>query len=194
MRNSRHPLICLAILFIFVLICSGVKAQSDSSKASAQDSFFLLKYKKGLLGKLGKMLITDTAAPEDASLQRLDKLYQRYMGRVIRNIEIRRVDFGIPINDTSRNFKSKLTNLADAFHHTTREYVIRNNLFFRENDTLLPYLIADNERHLRDQPYLGDARIIVKRVVGTRDSVDIIVLTKDVLSIGGKFRMSSLKK
>jgi hypothetical protein len=104
------------------------------------------------------------------------------------------VDFGVPINDTSRSFKNKLTNLADAFHRTTRESVIRNNLFFKVHDKLVPILLADNERHLRDQAYLNDVKIIVNRVLGTRDSVDIVVLTKDVLSVGGSFRMSSLNE
>src|SRR5690606_36282572 len=84
--------------------------------------------------------------------------------------------------------------LADDLHQTTREQVIRKNLFFKRNDRLLPILLADNERHLRDQTYLNDVKIVVNPVAGTRDSVDIVVLTKDVLSLGGKFRMSSLNK
>lgn len=155
------------------------------------DGFFLLK-KKGLLGRLAKSITTDTSPPTD--IVRLDILYRKYTGRIIRNIEIRSVGFGIPINDTTRSFKNTLTNWADALHKTTDEYVIRKNLFFKKYDTLLPILLADNERHLRDQPYLNDAKFIVKSVLGTRDSVDVIVLTKDVLSIGGRLRMSSLNK
>jgi hypothetical protein len=145
------------------------------------------------LGKLAKSITTDTST-HDVTVQRIDKLYEKYKGRTIRSIEIRRVDFGVPINDTTRSFKNMLTRTADAVHHTTREYIIRNNLFFKEGDTLLPILLADNERQLRDQTYIGDARIIVKAVLGTRDSVDIIVLAKDVLSIGGSLNMSSVTK
>ncbi len=163
----------------------------DSTDRPANDSFFLMK-KKGLLGKLARSITTDTSV--DDNLIRIDYLYRNYRGRTIRNIEIRSVDFGVPINDTSASFKNKLTNLADALHHTTREYVIRNNLFFKKNDKLLPDLLADNERHLRDQAFLNDVKIIVNRVPGTRDSVDIVVLTKDVLSIGGQFKMSSIQK
>jgi hypothetical protein len=166
-------------------------AQEDTTDVPKNDSFFLLK-KKGLLGKLARSITTDTV--EDDNLVRIDYLYRHYRGRVIRHIEIRRVDFGVPINDTSQSFKNKLTRLADGLHHTTREYVIRKNLFFKENDKLIPILLADNERHLRDLAYVNDVKIVVKRVIGTRDSVDIIVLTKDVLSIGGKFKMSSLTK
>jgi outer membrane protein assembly factor BamA len=165
--------------------------QPDSSDVPKNDTFILLK-RKGWIGKLARSITTDTV--RDDNLVRLDYLYRHYRGRVIRNIEIRRVDFGVPINDTSQRFKNKLTRVADQLHHTTREYVIRKNLFFKENDRLVPILLADNERHLRDQAYVNDVKIIVKRVQGTRDSVDIIVLTKDVLSVGGKFKMSSLTK
>lgn len=185
-----------------MLLSSTLLAQRDSTRqatdtsahppAAANDSFFLLK-SKGLLGRLAKSITTDTAS-HDANVQRIDKLYDKYKGRIIRHIEIRRVDFGVPINDTTRSFKNTLTRAADALHHTTREYIIRNNLFFKEGDTLLPILLADNERQLRDQTYIGDARIVVKSVLGTRDSVDVIVFAKDVLSIGGSLNMSSLTK
>jgi len=170
---------------------SACAQQPDSTDSPSNDSFFLVK-KKGLLGKLARSITTDTS--QDDNLIRIDYLYRHYRGRIIRNIEIRRVDFGVPINDTTVSFKNKLTNLADNLHHTTREYVIRNNLFFKKNDKLLPDLLADNERHLRDQAFLNDVKIIVNRVPGTRDSVDIVVLTKDVLSIGGQFKMSSIQK
>ena len=193
MFTRSYTCICLIIL----LCTLKASAQNDTlpvvndTITPATDGFFLLK-KKGLLGRLAKSITTDTSPPTD--IIRLDILYKKYTGRIIRNIEIRSVGFGIPINDTTRSFKNTLTNWADALHKTTDEYVIRKNLFFKKYDTLLPILLADNERHLRDQPYLNDAKFIVKSVLGTRDSVDVIVLTKDVLSIGGRLRMSSLNK
>ena len=183
----------LFLCLLFSIFSIPVFAQEeDSTDTPATDSFFLLK-SKGLIGRLARSIVTDTSEP-DANLVRLDQLYRRYRGRVIRNIEIRSIDFGVPINDTTKSFKNTLTNLADAVHRTTRERVIRNNLFFKENERLLPILLADNERHLRDQTYLNDVRIVVRRVLGTRDSVDVLVLTKDVLSLGGQFRMSRLDK
>lgn len=167
--------------------------KEDTLKPPPRQDSFLLK-RKGILGKLAKSIMVDTAAKPDDNLQRIDILYRKYEGMIIRNITVQGLDFGVPINDTSRSFKNTLTRLADAFHHTTREYVIRNNLFFKKDDPLKPYLIADNERHLRDQVYLGDAKILVTQVEGSADSVDILVLAKDVLSIGGAFKMSSLKK
>jgi hypothetical protein len=69
---------------------------------------------------------------------------------------------------------------------------VRNNLFFQQNDKVSPYLLGNNERFLRDLPYLRDARILVWPVRNT-DSVDVIVVTKDVLSIGGRIRLRNTK-
>jgi hypothetical protein len=123
---------------------------------------------------------------------RKDLLFNKYRGRYIRNIIVKRLDFGTPITDTSRKFETGLTRLANDLHHKTRESVVRKNLFFKKGDKLVPYLIADNERYLRDIPYLNDADISVVNI--NKDTVDIIVLTKDVLSLGGSLRMHNTTK
>lgn len=142
------------------------------------------------MGKLAKSIMSGTGAAEGQPL-RNDLLFMPYKGMTIRYIIIRRVDFGTPINDTTRSFKNKLTEWADYLHHNTRETVIRKNLFFHSGEKLQPYLLADNERHLRDLSYLQDAKISVEPVKGSMDMVDILVQTKDVLSLGGAFRMHS---
>ena len=178
------------IFFLLFLMAAAVSlcAQEDST-ANSFDSFLLRR--KGLLGKLARSIVTDQAISANVPA-RNDLLWRQYKGKVIRNISVRRLDFGIPISDTASQFKSTLTRWANHLHHKTREQVIRNNLFFKKGDRLVPVLVADNERHLRDLPYLQDARISITRV--TRDSVDILVLTKDVLSIGGSYRMHSTQR
>ncbi|HUR11656.1 MAG TPA: hypothetical protein VM012_09830 [Flavitalea sp.] len=172
-----------------------LKPKSDSLKAKS-DTLFIFK-QRGLVGKLARNLMVDTGDNgESRRLARNDRIFQRYGGRVIRNITIERRDFGSPIikTDSSKAVKNKLTNLANNLHRKSREWVIRNNLFFREGQRMYPFLMADNERHLRDQDYLGDARILIKAVSGTRDSIDVTVITKDVLSIGGKFSFSNVSR
>jgi hypothetical protein len=178
-----QKIIFLTILFTGKVICSGAQDDSTSSRV---DSFLI--HQKGLLGKLARNIMANKPASEDAPV-RNDLLFNRFKGRVIRNITIKRLDFGTPITDTSQSLKSTLTKWANDVHHKTREEVIRNNLFFKKGDKLVPYLFADNEAHLRDLPYLHDASI--KLLPAGRDSVDVLVLTKDVLSLGGSFRMHS---
>ncbi len=163
-------------------------AQEDSS-ANRIDSF--LMHRKGLFGKLARNVILHQPESPNTPV-RNDLLFMAYKGKIIRNVFINRLDFGVPLADTNVRLKNKLTQLANEFHHKTRDEVIRNNLFFKTGDKLVPYLVADNERHLRDLPYLQDVQTTI-RSVGD-DSVDIFIRTKDVLSIGGSYRMSNATK
>ena len=162
--------------------------RTDTVRRGAIDSFILKR--KGLLGKLARNLLTNNPTGDVVTGPiRNDLLFSIYEGRIIRSVTIVGLDFGTAITDTSKTFRNQLTKLANTFHHKTRGYVIRNNLFFKVGDRVFPYLLADNERHLRDQPYLQDARIAIRSSDRSFDSVDITIFTKDVLSIGGSFRM-----
>lgn len=164
------------------------QSKVDTFRRGAIDSFILKR--RGLLGKLARNLLSSNPTGDVTTGPiRNDLLFSIYNGRVIRSVTISGLDFGKSITDTSRTFRNRLTNLANAFHRKTRGYVIRNNLFFDVGDKVSPYLLADNERHLRDQPYLQDARIEIRSSDRSFDSVDITIYTKDVLSIGGSFRM-----
>lgn len=191
--SNAQPVLKLYVLVLVMLVAQvPLNAQTDTVQRQGIDSFLLRQ--KGLLGDLAKNLIADTGETSlvHADLQRNDKAFQRYRGRVIRKIRIQSLDFGVSLRDTTKGLNTRLTRMANNLHRKSREYVIRKNLFFREGEKLYPYLLADNERHLRDQEFLQDALIIVTPVRGTRDSVDITVRTKDVFSIGGGFRMHNL--
>jgi len=188
------PRIVYLLRFFFVLLFVSAAlssySQDDTTEDKGIDSFLLKQ--RGLAGKLARSIYRDTVV-NDASPVRNDLLFRRYEGRTIRLIEVYAVDFGTLISDTSQRFQSKLIRLANKVHRKTRGYTIKDNLFFKEGDKVSSALLADNERHLRDQPYLHDARIIIRPVAGRRDLVDVIVFTKDVLSIGGTVRIHNTK-
>src|SRR6185436_19338306 len=190
----------LLLLAIFLLLAGtyalaqedSTRTQEDSTKKKGIDSFLLKQ--KGIIGQLAENLLADTNQEQAAkALERNDLPFQRYRGRIIRHIYIGVLDFGVSIYDTSKQVKNGLTRLANNLHHKSRDYVIKNNLFFKENQPLSPYVLGDNERHLRDLAYLQDAKIIVRPIKGTRDSVDIVVYTKDVLSLGGSIHANNMK-
>lgn len=119
--------------------------------------------------------------------------YINYSGKIIRKIEIKRLDvFGTDINNPLISNNSKIDNLLNKTHINTAEHIIRKNLLFREGDTLSPLLLSDNERMLRQLPYIEDSRIIVTYESGRY--VDILVVTKDVYSLGGSFEIKSIGK
>ncbi len=184
----------MAKQFVFLLCCITFSFFLQDTYAQAhendQDTFFLAK-KKGLLGRLGRS-ITASNAP-DAPVKTVNP-YLRYNGKIIRTVEIVPLGFNQNLNDTTEIRNNLAIRVARLFHKNTKTEVIRKNLFFKEGDKFLPLLVADNERFLRDQLYIQDAAIIVFNSIMSKDSVDIVVLTRDVFSIGGSININSIKK
>src|SRR5690606_11713968 len=73
---------------------------------------------------------------------------------------------------------------ANKMHTKSNLNVIRKNLWIKEGKPLDPDLVMDNERFLRALPYLKDVRFILKPSPNHKDTVDILILTKDVFSFG----------
>lgn len=119
---------------------------------------------------------------------RSEDAFKRFQGKIIRRIIIEQYGFERTLYDTSRRkVLNDIVKLGNKLHTTTREKIIRNHLFIREKKPLDPYKVADNERFLRDLDFILDARIVVKPVRGSKDEIDLIVITRDVFSIGGSF-------
>ncbi len=168
-------------------ITTTVAAQGDPAK---NDTFFLAK-KKGLLGRFGKSI---SHTPPDEAPVKIENPFLKYKGRIIRSIQTVILGFQYDIDDTTRIKNDLGVRLAKTFHKNTSKNVIEKNLFFKVGDILSPYLLADNERYLRELVFIKDARIYVEYAVGNTDSVDVLVVTKDVFSIGGKINISSKDK
>lgn len=179
-------------VFYIVFACTAVLLYCTASIAQETpqqpDTFFLAK-KKGILGRIGKSI--STHPPEEAPVK-VENPFLKYRGKVIRSIETIRLGFEYDMNDTTRIENNFGTAVGKLFHKNSRDKVIRKNLFFKEGSILFPYLLADNERYLRGLPYIKDARIMVDYAGESTDSVDVIVLTKDVFSIGGKVLIGSV--
>ncbi len=180
----QRPYIFLGIISLLLI---NMVAYAQQPAPGKQDTFFLAK-KKGMLGRFGKSI--STTPPEEAP-RKVENPFLEYRGRIIRNIETIRLGFEYDINDTTRIKDNFGITVGKIFHRNSSDKVIRNNLFFKAGSPVYPYLLADNERYLRDLVYIKDARILIAAVEGSTDSVDVIVLTKDVFSIGGRLSISS---
>ncbi len=178
----------IKILLLIIVVCCN--AATYAQEKAKEDSFFLLR-KKGLLRKLGKSIYRETV-PENP-IKVVDP-FLAFKGMVIRSITIAPTGFNKAKTDTAKGFKKIAADVADAFHKNTLPAVIRKNLFFKEGDRLLPLLLSDNEKFLRDLPYIGDALIVVQPIPGYLNSVDIVIVTRDVFSIGGSIDVSSVKR
>jgi len=169
-------------------LLAGISIEHLSAQVTEPtDTVFFLAKKKGLLGRLGRALSVNNpepVLPGDGVIKN-EEMFNPYRGKIIRNIGVQKISFNRSINDTTRVIKNFFTNVGDALHTTTGKKTILNNLFFTPGDTLYPYLLADNERFLRALSFLQDAKIVVKYAAPGSDSVDVIILSKDVFPIGG---------
>jgi hypothetical protein len=110
--------------------------------------------------------------------------YLPYSGKIIRSIRTETVGFEKSIYDSAKKVKKIVADVSNFLHVNTRTKTIKQHLFIRENEPLNPHKLSDNERFLRDKDFILDCRIIPDSIPGT-DSVDLVVLTRDVFSIGG---------
>lgn len=177
--NSRG----IALLIILTLCLS-----TNSISQQKKDSTLVEKANANKLVKRLKKLITRKPQSDKPFNVKSEEAYLKYEGKIIRNITIKRIGFESSITDTTEVVKNFFSNAANILHSDTRESVIRNNLFVREGKPLNPYRVADNERSLRNLDFVMDVRIYVKPISKKPDSVDLLVITRDVFSWGGSVR------
>lgn len=118
-------------------------------------------------------------------MQLTERKYMMYSDKVIRKILVSRLSAFIA--DSSRS-TTTMERIGNTLNFKTSENVIRKNITFTEKDKLNPGVIYDNERYLRNLPYIEDARILVHEVNGS-DSVDVHIITKDVFSYAIELRV-----
>jgi len=171
-------------LFFIILTMPAFCQQVDKTT----DTFKLAKQKEQP-GKQPKKMSEDGLAPPEKT-----NPFLIYTGKTIRTIRIKNLGFKSDIKDTSILKTGLSVALGEAFHKNTKLNILENNLFFKEGDRINPYLMADNERFLRDLVYLTDAVIIIKKVPNAVDSVDVLVLVKDVFSFGPGMGVGGTKK
>lgn len=120
--------------------------------------------------------------------------FSEYGGKIIRSIKTEELGFEKVFTDTSKSLNYYGTRILNALHTDTYDWVIRDNLFIKKGTVLNPYLLADNERFLRSLEFIQDARILVKPIPGYPDSVDIVVVTKDLFSITGSLDIGGAER
>lgn len=169
---------CLIVIAVLVFQAESFAQKSDSTvveRIRADRNF------KHLMGLITREPETDPVHLHVKS----EAPYLEYEGKIIRHIILKRLGFEKIVVDTTLNFESFISNVANKIHSNTRESVVLNNLFIRAGKPLNPYRVADNERTLRNLDFILDARIYAKPVPNSRDSVDLLVVTRDVFSLGG---------
>jgi len=111
--------------------------------------------------------------------------FNEYKDKIIRKISIKVLDpFGTSVDDTLSRTRNGIAHALNRFHINTQDFIVRRNILFEKGEHLDPDLIADNERVLRDLSSVDNVRILVSQPDPSNDSVDLIIVVKDVWSIG----------
>lgn len=113
-----------------------------------------------------------------------EQKFIRHRDKRIKSIHVLRADL-MAEYDTNTNKTSDigLAKFLNSLHFSTKEGVIKNNLLFKENDTVNPFSLADTERILRQLPYIADANIILLPRED-EDFVDCIIVVQEKFAIG----------
>lgn len=166
------------------------KTQSDTTKVD----HIIQNIKNGKVPKRLLKSITRKKQSNPTVAVRSEDAFMPFEGKIIRHIDIRHIGFDKTVYDTTKNIKNTITKISNALHSNSTKGLIKDNLFIRQNRPLSPYKMADNERYLRDLDFILDAKFYVVPLRSTKDSVDVVVLTRDVFSIGGSFNPSNPTK
>lgn len=166
----------------FSALVYGVRGQDSTRKKSRISSLARDLYHS--------LMVTETKAQDSTFFQRSEAGFQSFTGKVIRNIIIHNLSFGENVDDTSSSIIGTLARMADRLQTNTKDWAIRELLFVKKGQLVNPYQLADNERYLRDQNFIKDARIVVRLV--TADSVDLHIRLRDVFSWGAEIQTSGL--
>jgi hypothetical protein len=124
-----------------------------------------------------------------------ESLFAEYEGKTIQNIILRTASLFAPsIDEYYHSSSSRFERAVSLLHFSTNEKIIRNNLLFETGDNIDPFLIADNERILRQLSYIEDARIYIYENAINPEFVDIVIFTKDRWSHGFDMNMGEIDK
>jgi hypothetical protein len=185
---NRTAINILLITILFVGNNVPLFAKEDTTVHSLRDSTFLLRSKKGILKKLGDAIWID--APQfdmqnNSGVIKNESPFAKFKGKVINQIQVNSVSYTTPFNDTMATGKKLKRAMEEALYNSTTNKTMLKNLFFNTGDTLYPFLIADNEKFLRELAFIQDARIIASIDPSDSNGVIMNIQWKDIFPFGG---------
>lgn len=120
-----------------------------------------------------------------AQMKMSEQAFESFEGKIIKSIEIKQFGFERNLDEGFIKLKTKSQSWLNRLHTATKNETIRENIFIKINKPLVAEELADNERFLRTIEFIQDARIFVQPSSTNNDSVDLIIVTKDLFSITG---------
>lgn len=148
-----------------------------------QDKWYKRRWTKELFDLLFSL------PPEDIRIDttnfvKSENPFLLYEGKTIGEISLIKLEaLGTRMDNPEVRPKSFVQKAANTVNFNTRDRVILNNLLFKTGDKVKALTLADNERILRELPYIKDARIYLIPNILNPNVVDVEIITKDVLAL-----------
>lgn len=176
------------VIYVVDTIRTNMEAIIKGADLS-QDSAFYQEVKRRMdRRKISRQLFNalfDLQGPTPASSKTRTRPVQRgtfAQGSVVGEIRIKKLDvFGPSVTDTARQATKRLSRLYNSLHTYTHNRVLRNQLLLKKGDPLTTTQLADSERIIRTLPFIRDARLLVQPRNDGSDTVDLLLITEDVI-------------
>ncbi|MCK3684299.1 hypothetical protein [Maribellus sp. YY47] len=157
-------------------------------KNHRQEVFYdSLQYKanqRKLTSWLYDALITPRRPYVDKKALAMD-YYNQYEGKIIASIKIQALDvFGPSCSDTTSKADTWMERTANVVHTKSNLRTIQKQLIFKVGDVLDAEKMYENERLIRQLPYIKDVRFLIDQDSIYSGFVNVTILTKDRFSFG----------
>lgn len=129
--------------------------------------------------------IQDTKVHIPKGFNPSDEYFENFEGKIIKDIYYNQV--GVldgSVFDTTKTSTTTFGRFLNSAYTSTKLRTLENNIRFEENEAINYRILSDNERILRNLPYIEEAKIYIVPISNESDSVNILVVTKDKYPIG----------
>jgi hypothetical protein len=189
------------LLSILILPLTGLPlraqkevAMSDSLSKAFYDSLRVKAEKRRITSLLYDMIVV-TRAPKGTARENMAStaFYDEYEGRTIRTRKVIRLNaFGTDLDNPDNYEPSGTEKLINSTYTKTKRFVINQYLLFRAGDTISSLQMADNERLLRQLPYIDDALITIMPV--DSNFADVTIILREKYPYGADVRLTDIDK
>jgi len=154
-------------------------AKSDRFYDSLQDKSYRSKVAKQVYGLLIRSSTTELS--DTLNVVKSEAPFLPYEGFTISTITLIKVDvLEGNVLDTTLYAETGIGKAANSLHVKTKDRVIFRSLLFKPGDAVRPFTLGDNERLLRDLPFIQDARIQLIPRLQPDSVVDAVVAKRKI--------------
>ncbi|MCD4735007.1 MAG: hypothetical protein K8R53_03095 [Bacteroidales bacterium] len=185
-----------------ILIEEGTRYKVKKNRYKKSSSFYDSVYSKTHTKKITRQLygLVLSHRPDDPESNTGEHIeakipFDKYQGKRIKSIRFIKVDIlEGSVDDTLKSATSGFGKLLNKTHVNTHDRILKKYMLVEPGDTIIPSVLSDNERIIRNISGIEDVRFLVIPDTLDRDVADLIVVTKDMFPLTGSASASSLEK